>query len=262
MYDQFASDYDRFVNWQNRLSLEIPFIEKVIRESRVRTDKPFHVLDVACGTGMHAIRLSEDGFAVSGADLSPQMIAAARKNAQEAKQSLRFEAMGFGALSETFGHGNFDALLCLGNSLPHLLSEADLHAALLDFADCLKPGGLLLIQNRNFDAVMQKHERWMEPQVFEEGEREWIFQRFYDFNTDGTIRFNIVNLKKLGDGAWQPEVLSTLLRPILSLQLCALLEQAGFINIQLFGSLSDEPFNPLSSGNSIILAKKIEISPS
>ena len=32
MYDQFASDYDRFVNWENRLSFEIPLIEKILDE--------------------------------------------------------------------------------------------------------------------------------------------------------------------------------------------------------------------------------------
>jgi hypothetical protein len=37
----------------------------------------------------------------------------------------------------------------------------------------------LLIQNRNFDGVLARQERWMEPQAHREGETEWLFLRFY-----------------------------------------------------------------------------------
>ena len=49
-------------------------------------------------------------------------------NAADAQVDARFEAAGFGELSAWVGAG-FDALLCLGNSLPHLLTPADLSAA-------------------------------------------------------------------------------------------------------------------------------------
>src|SRR5262249_36052228 len=45
-------------------------------ERRVRT-----VLDIACGTGPHLIRLAERGYAMSGLDLSPQNIAFLRDRA-------------------------------------------------------------------------------------------------------------------------------------------------------------------------------------
>jgi glycine/sarcosine N-methyltransferase len=72
-------------------------------------------------------------------------------------------------------------------TLPHLLTPADLAAALADFAACLRPGGLLLIQNRNLDAVLVRRQRWMEPRARREGEAEWLFLRFYDFEPDGTL---------------------------------------------------------------------------
>ena len=40
MYETLSSDYDRFVNWQSRLSLELPFIINKLKESSAR-----HVLD-------------------------------------------------------------------------------------------------------------------------------------------------------------------------------------------------------------------------
>ncbi len=256
MYDQFASDYDRFVNWHNRLAGELPFITKTLSGLGKEPASALEVLDAACGTGMHALALAKVGYAVSGADFSGAMIQAARANAQNAGLPTRFETAGFGALAATFGKQKFDALLCLGNSLPHLLTNTDLSAALADFFACLRPSGLLLLQNRNFDAVMAKKDRWMEPQPHRESDAEWVFQRYYDFEPDGTIQFNIVNLKRAGDDPWQARVISTRLRPQLSGDLQIQLKTAGFENIETFGSLGGEPFDPASSGNLVITARK------
>jgi glycine/sarcosine N-methyltransferase len=252
MYDEFASDYDRFVNWENRLSVEIPFIEKVLNSIPTVPGQPKRVLDAACGTGMHTLALSRSGYEISGADLSEPMIVKARANAAAAGEKIRFAAAGFGSLANVFGRDQFDALLCLGNSLPHLLSADKLHTALIDFAACLKHGGILLIQNRNFDSVMAKKERWMEPQTFNDQENEWVFQRFYDFEPGGLIQFNIVTLKRPLKSVWTPGITSTRLRPQLHQELQDDLCAAGFHDLQSFGSMTTEPFDPLNSGNLVL----------
>ena len=256
MYDQFASDYDRFVNWDNRLGFEIPLIEKILSEVKSPLGEPLRILDAACGTGMHALALTRAGYQVAGADFSAEMIKKAELNATSAKLELPLKAVGFGSLASAFGESRFDAVLCLGNSLPHLIQEEDIDFALIDFFACLKPGGLLLIQNRNFDAVMAKKDRWMEPQAFQEGEAQWVFQRFYDFNPDGTIGFNIVNLHRNGLSEWKSEVVSTLLRPQLRDDLQKKAIRAGFTQVRTFGTLGGDPFDPLTSGNLILIARR------
>ena len=250
MYDSLSSDYDRFVNWQSRLSLELPFIIKQLQQVNARS-----VLDAATGTGMHAIALAQLGYQTTGTDISSGMIQKARANAISAEARVQFEVTGFGALVHTFGAHSFDALLCLGNSLPHLLSRSELDAALLDFALCLKPGGLLLIQNRNFDAVMHHRKRWMDPQSHSEANTEWIFQRFYDFDTDGLLTFNMVTLKREGQGNWSQNVVSSRLRPLLQDELVSALSQAGFEGITSYGNLNGDAFDPESSGNLVILSR-------
>jgi len=146
MYDDFSSDYDRFVDWPGRLSAALPFLEKLI--SQQGSADPVRVRDAACGTGMHAIALAKKGYTLSGADLSAGMIDRARENAALSGAGVRFETAGFGSLAPVFGQGSLDVLLCLGNSLPHLLDAPSLAAALDDFNACLRPGGLLVIQNR------------------------------------------------------------------------------------------------------------------
>lgn len=251
MYDDFSEDYDRFVNWAGRLAYEMPFLE--LRLAQVALGGA--VLDSACGTGMHAIALAQNGYRTAGADLSPKMVECARENARQAGVTVRFEAAGFGELAPTFGTQSFDALLCLGNSLPHLLSEAEISRALGDFAACLRPGGMLIVQNRNFDAVVKRRERWMEPQSFRDGEREWLFLRFYDYDADGLISFNIVNLKRDEGQSWTQQVMTTRLRPLLQAETVRLLGNAGFHDTACYGDMSGAPFNPESSGNLIVVAR-------
>ena len=258
MYDEFSADYDRFVNWPSRLGYELPFIEQQLQTVGGQAGRPVRVLDSACATGVHALALSQRGYAAAGADLSAGMIDRARANAAAAGAQALFAKAGFGELARAFRGKNifpFDALLCLGNSLPHLLTSKDLALALSDFSRCLRPGGLVLIQNRNFDAVLLKRERWMEPQAHQEGEAEWIFLRFYDYELDGLINFNILTLHREAGSSWKQRVVTTFLYPLKQTELVAALSAAGFEGITCYGDMASAAFDPETSGNLIVTAK-------
>jgi glycine/sarcosine N-methyltransferase len=258
MYDTFASDYDRFVNWPGRLSFEMPFIESQLRLlPGFTTPANLRLLDAATGTGMHVLELARRGYQASGADLSAPMVERARLNAAQAGLASRFEVAGFGQLAETF-HADlpFDALFCLGNSLPHLLSLEALTQALADFAVCLRPDGLLIVQNRNFNAVLEQHERWMEPQSYSEVGNEWVFLRFYDFEPSGLINFNILTLRRQAGGPWSQSVSATRLYPLISQEMLQALARAGFTGIQIYGGMNGSPFDPHTSGNLVIVARR------
>jgi len=55
-------------------------------------------------------------------------------------------------------HQGFDALMCLGNSFAHLPDfvgdQRDQRQAIAKFAKVLKPGGLLIIDHRNYDYIL------------------------------------------------------------------------------------------------------------
>lgn len=254
MYDRFSSDYDRFVNWQARLGFEMPFLE-----AQLRAVNAGRVLDAACGTGMHTLALAQRGFQAAGADLSRGMVDKARANAAAVGLDVPFIEAGFGELQPAFAHSPlmpFDALLCLGNSLPHVLSASALAAALTDFAACLRPGGLLLLQSRNFDAVMARRERWMDPQAHREGEQEWVFLRMYDYLPDGLIDFNVITLQRQTGENWGQSVDTSRLRPLLHDELAAALTAAGFIEVRAYGGLDGSPFDAHTSGNLVISARR------
>ncbi len=247
LYDAFSRDYDRFVGWEGRLAYEMPFIE-----TQLRAVGAGRVLDTACGTGQHALALARRGYRVVGADLSPGMIQKARENAAAVDDEVRFVAAGFGQLAERV-IGQFDALLCLGNSLPHALTPQALDEALRDFAAVLRPGGLVLIQNRNFDLVVAQKQRWMPPQSHREGEIEWLFVRFYDFEPDGRLSFNVATLVRDDpDQAWRQRATATQLQPWRQAELSQALGAAGFGDVRLWGDMQGSPFALESSPNLII----------
>jgi SAM-dependent methyltransferase len=247
LYDALAADYDRFVDWQGRLSHELPFFASLFEAHGVQ-----RVLDAACGTGHHAIALAGQGYQVVGGDLSEAMIQRARENASNHRGDLSFVVAGLGgfaAVGETF-----DAAICLGNSLPHLLSARAVAETLADFAAVLRPGGLLIIQNRSFDRVWGRRERFMPPQSYRDDSGEWLFVRFYDYHQE-TVDFNMVRLMRSGD-EWAQDVESTQLRPIFRDDLAAALMAAGLGEIACYGSYDGSAFDPDRSGDLISVSKR------
>jgi len=247
LYDALAADYDRFVNWEGRLAHELPFFQRLFEERRVE-----RVLDSACGTGHHAIALAQQGYQVVGADLSAAMVELARQNAATAGADVAFRVTGIGELA-SLGE-TFDAVLCLGNSLPHILTAQAVAEALADFAAVLNPGGLLVVQNRNFDLVWTEKKRFMPPQTHRDGDREWLFLRFYDFHEAG-ITFNMIWLRRT-DRGWEQDVESTELRPIFRDKFAIALEAAGFEHSLFYGSYDGSPFDPSWSGDLIVVATR------
>ena len=55
--------------------------------------------------------------------------------------------------------GGFDAVICLGNSFAHMTDnfgdQREQKQAIRNFEKCVKPGGMLLIDHRNYDNIME-----------------------------------------------------------------------------------------------------------
>ena len=115
---------------------------------------------------------------------------------------------------------------------------------------------MLVLQMRNFDLVMGEKKRWMEPQSVKDGATEWLFLRFYDFETDGRIQFNILSLHRKENAPWQIQLTSAHLLPIYSEELKTELGALGFREIRLYGNLAAEPYAADSSGDLVLIAYK------
>ncbi|XP_052475751.1 glycine N-methyltransferase [Carassius gibelio] len=124
------------------------------------------VLDVACGTGVDSIMLVEEGFKVVSVDASDKMLKYALKERWERRKEPTFdnwviEEANWLTLPEDVkkpGDG-FDAVICLGNSFAHLPDfkgdQSDQKLALQNIASMVKPGGILIIDHRNYDYILE-----------------------------------------------------------------------------------------------------------
>jgi SAM-dependent methyltransferase len=111
------------------------------------------VLDVATGTGFHSVRLLDAGFDVTSADGSPEMLARAFANGRRHSKILRTVQADWRWLNRDL-HGRFDAVICLGNSFTHLFAERDRRKALAEFYSALRHDGVLILDQRNYDAIL------------------------------------------------------------------------------------------------------------
>ena len=110
------------------------------------------ILEVGCGTGATARRLAEAGFAVTATDPDSGMVAAAK--AADAAARYDVDDM-LGSLGKA-GDEAFHGVLCLGNTLPHLRSSAELTTFFAHCGRVLVPGGRLIVQILAYGAILRK----------------------------------------------------------------------------------------------------------
>lgn len=96
------------------------------------------LLDVACGTGFSFIPLLDRGWQVTGCDISPAMVEAAR-----AKVGDRAE-LHVADMRELPKLGEFDLVWSINSGMSYLLSNEELTATLAGMRRNLAPGGLVL----------------------------------------------------------------------------------------------------------------------
>ncbi len=155
--DIFSEDFLRTMDPPKPayIQREVNFIEESLG-----VEKGAVVLDLACGTGEHAVELASRGYSVVGFDLSLAMLARASDEAQERGQKLNFLQ---GDMREMAFEEMFDGIYCWSTSFGYFDEEKNLEV-LARAHRALRHGGMLLIDiiNRDFIAPRQPSLVWFE----------------------------------------------------------------------------------------------------
>ncbi len=144
----FVEKWDELIDWNRRFVSEGRFFIDQLKGRGVKK-----VLDAATGTGFHSVRLLQEGFETVSADGSPQMLAKAFENGRKHGHILRVVHADWRWLNRDV-HGEYDAIICLGNSFTHLFSERDRRKTLAEFYAMLKHDGVLILDQRNYDSLL------------------------------------------------------------------------------------------------------------
>lgn len=190
------------------------------------------VLDLCCGPARHAVLLAAKGFRVTGVDRSPFLLSKARERAAEAGVPIEFVQSD---AREFLRPGAFDLALSLFTSFGYFETRAEDLALLRNIRANLKPGGAFVIDvlGKECYAALPRKGNWDEKAdgevlvEFAEVLPGWAKTRnhWLLLNGERARRFDFdLNLYS-------------------GQELCAALQQAGFSDVQIFGSLAGTPYD-------------------
>jgi SAM-dependent methyltransferase len=113
----------------------------VLEQLRRNGAKSGALLDLGCGTGVHAIEFARSGWRVTGIDLSEEMIWKANARLSNDTQSVRFRQ---GDACQAGPERDFDAVVSLFHVASYQTSRAKLESLFVTAHTALKPNGILL----------------------------------------------------------------------------------------------------------------------
>jgi glycine/sarcosine N-methyltransferase len=243
-YDSFADEYNEMTGLEIRFSKETPVFQSLLKKYHIEL-----ALDAGCGTGFHSILLAQLGLQVTATDISEQMLNVTQKNAKQKNVQVETIQSSFNDLNKKTNK-TYDAVFCLGNSLAHILEEKELLDSLKIFHEILKFGGLLFVQMLNYNRIMRNRERIQSIKEINGN----IFVRFYDF-IDKILLFNVLTIKKQGSEI-KHSLRSIEIFPWQSADLVRIFYDAGYSQTQLFGNMSLNAYDELSSKDLVIIARR------
>ncbi len=135
-YEELSQIYDK--GWGFFGESYFRLVKELFRESFLKHRR---ILDVACGTGILALKLAQKGFSVVGIDSSPQMIALAQAKVKPGL-SLSFKVQD---MKELNIKDSFDLIFCTFDSINYLLSKSDISYFLARVNSALKSSGFLCL---------------------------------------------------------------------------------------------------------------------
>ena len=226
------SAYDHLALWYDKLTGDVDYsgwadwLEKHFAKSRVPVRL---VLDLACGTGSLSCELAGRGYEVVGVDISPDMLMQAMEKAaglpEEAQPTFLCQSM-----SQLDLYGTVDACVCCLDSVNYVTNANTLKAAFRRVHTFLMPGGRFI-----FDINTPYKLQQMDGQTFlDETEDVYcVWRADYDKRSRicsyGFDLFQREGECWLREGELHEEKAWTLE------ELTRWLEQAGFVNIKVYG---------------------------
>lgn len=226
-YDSLAVDYHlMFRDWWTSATRQGELLDRLLRAHGVAAGAT--LLDCTCGVGTQALPLAERGYVVTGTDLSPGAVEQARREAGKRGIDIRLDTADVRTLAVP---APFDAAVSADNCLPHLRSDADMHAALTSIRTCLRPGGVFLATVRDYDVLAAERVTGVPAVTFDDGDGRRIVGQTWTWTEDmSTVTFDLFILTQQERG-WQATVRTTTYRAWRRKELTAALSAAGFVDI-------------------------------
>lgn len=230
-----AQIWGDFVGWDNRRRGEDGWLLNQLKDHGSKK-----VLDVALGDGVDTIYLLQQGFEVSCNEFDSAFREKAIENAKNQNFVIKPTNLDWRSLQEKYEKRSFDAVICFGNSLTCLDGRVNQLAAIRQFYQILLPGGVLLIDERNYQRILDNREAALAGTLHSSGKYLYtgtskVRARFVDISSRGIlIEYNHLSKHKIA---------YYIVYPFKKGELLGLLKDAGFSHIIQFSDY-EEGDNP------------------
>lgn len=127
---------------------------------------PARILDAGGGPGRYTLALAARRYMMTPLDLSPALLDQARIRIAGADTRVQelIEGVVEGSITDlsVFPDGGFDAVICLGGPLSHVVESAGRRRALAELDRVARPGSPLLISVMNRFGVFRSGVQWLD----------------------------------------------------------------------------------------------------
>jgi SAM-dependent methyltransferase len=242
-YDELAPFYHLlYADWEAAIRSQGSALAALLNSHAVAPGS--HVLDAACGIGTQSLGLAALGYVVTASDVSAGALA--RLEGEAAGRGLRLATRIDDLRSLANARdASFDAILACDNSLPHLLSEAELLDAFRSALRVLRPNGAAIYSVRDYAEIPRNASEVRPYPVRYEGQSRFLAIQLWEWQGDQyDLRMYLTH--EAPDGRCETRSLVTRYYAVTIERLMALMQQAGFALIE---RRDDVLFQPVIVGH-------------
>jgi len=215
------------------------------------------LLELACGTGKHALEFNKLGYEVMAVDYSKDMLACARRKAFNPSLRLEFREQDIRALD--IPERPFDAVICLFDSIGYVATNDSLIQVLKGIHRHLRHEGLFIFEFwhagamlRNFDPIRIR--RWEQPS----GEILRISETALDYvEQTGQVAYSVYELHNNGSYSCFKETQTN--RYFLVQEMAGLLSTCSFQPLKWFAGFTEQEEITENTWHIVAVARRLEL---
>lgn len=241
-YDRLAPYYHLlYGDWERSVHTQGEALAALLVELGVLPGEP--VLDAASGIGTQTIGLLQRGYRVTASDISPGAVD--RLKAELSQRGLHAAACVDDLRSlDRIASQSMAAVIACDNSIPHLLSDADILTAFRSCRRCLRPGGVAVFSVRDYATIARTNPDVRPYGLRRDADSRFLAVQVWEWDQD-QYDLRIYLTSESADGACSTQVLRSRYYAVTIDRLMSLLGEAGFADVARRDGLL---FQPVLSG--------------